>query len=193
MIRSVAHSQTSAWNRAHQSRHRRAWFIMLFVIVAAFVFWGSGYFTGVDWLSLTTAVLYTTYRLVFAYLIALVIGVSIALLVGWSPFADGLFPVFDILQNVPSFALIPFFIYFFGYTDEMIILFAVSSIVWPILFAVLAAIKTHTRTSATRRLSSGRVASGAFPTTLRRCRSPRYSRALSSASPSAGSRLSALK
>jgi ABC-type nitrate/sulfonate/bicarbonate transport system permease component len=73
---------------------------------------------------------------------ALGIGVAVALLVGWSPFADNLFPIFDILQNLPSFALIPFFIYFFGLSDNMIILFAVSSIVWPILFAVLSAIKS---------------------------------------------------
>jgi len=118
---------------------------MLFVIVAGLLLLGSGYFKGVGWLALSQAVLYTTYRLVFAYLIALVLGVSIALLVGWSPFGDVLFPVFDILQNVPSFALIPFFIYFLGYTDRMIILFAVSSIIWPILFAILAIIKSaHT-------------------------------------------------
>lgn len=106
---------------------------------------GTGYFAQVNWLTLTTAVLYTTYRITLAYGIALFVGTLLGLLVGWSPIADGLFPIFDILQNIPSFALIPFFIYFFGYSDEMIILFAVSSIVWPILFAILAAIKsTHT-------------------------------------------------
>ena len=64
---------------------------------------------------------------------------------GWSPFLDQLFTFFDVIQNIPSFALIPFFIYFFGYTNEMIIFFAMTSIVWPILFAVLTAIKTaHT-------------------------------------------------
>jgi len=114
---------------------------MFCIIVAALMLLGTGYFKGVAWLTLTAAVLHTTYRLIFAYLIALLLGTGIALLVGWSPFADALFPVFDILQNIPSFALIPFFIYFLGYTDQMIILFAVSSILWPILFAVLAAIK----------------------------------------------------
>src|ERR1700733_7486543 len=128
MIRSVAHSQTSEWNRSHRQRHRRAWLLMLCIIVAALLLLGTGYFKGVAWLTLTAAVLHTTYRLIFAYLLALVLGTGIALLVGWSPFNDALFPVFDILQNIPSFALIPFFIYFLGYTDQMIILFAVSSI-----------------------------------------------------------------
>ena len=115
------------------------------VIGAALVVGLSGYFGSVSWPALLDAVLRTTYRLVLAYGVALVVGVSLALVVGWSPFADALFPVFDILQNIPSFALIPLFIYFLGYSDLMIILFAVSSIVWPILFAILSAIKSaHT-------------------------------------------------
>lgn len=115
------------------------------VVIIALLVGALGYFGPVAWFALTNAVLHTTYRLAAAYGIALVLGVVIALIVGWSPFSDALFPVFDILQNIPSFALIPFFIYFLGYTDSMIILFAVSSIIWPILFAVLTAIKNaHT-------------------------------------------------
>lgn len=112
------------------------------VVVVALFFGVSGYFNTVSWPALLEAVLHTTYRLAIAYAIALILGVSIALLVGWSPFADLFFPVFDVLQNIPSFALIPLFIYFLGYTDVMIILFAVSSIVWPILFAILTAIRS---------------------------------------------------
>lgn len=111
------------------------------VILVALLLWVSGYFDGVTWLALGDAVFRTTYRLALAYGIAFVLGVSIALIVGWSPFTDIFFPIFDILQNLPSFALFPLFIYFLGLTDQMIILFAVSSIIWPILFAVMTAIK----------------------------------------------------
>jgi ABC-type nitrate/sulfonate/bicarbonate transport system permease component len=142
MIRSVAHPQSRDWRRTHLERHRRMWIIMAIVISIALAFGLSGYFNGVDWTTLADAVIRTTYRIAIAYGIALLVGVSIALLVGWSPFADILFPFFDILQNLPSFALFPLFIYFLGFTDQMIILFAVSSIIWPILFAVLTAIKS---------------------------------------------------
>jgi len=142
MVHSLAHPQTRAWHQTHLTRHRRSWYVIAGVVVVAILLALSGYFGGVSWTTLTSAVLHTTYRLVLAYFIALAIGVSLALLVGWSPFADGLFPFFDILQNIPSFALIPFFIYFLGFTDQMIIFFAVSSIIWPILFAILAAIKS---------------------------------------------------
>lgn len=141
MIRSVAHVQNRAWHRAHLARHKRSWLIMAAVVLAALLVGLSGYFGSVTWNALFSAVLYTTYRLAIAYGIALMLGAVIGLVVGWSRFADALFPVFDIVQNIPSFALIPFFIYFLGYSDLMIILFAVSSIIWPILFSVLTAIK----------------------------------------------------
>ncbi len=145
MIRSVTHVQTRAWHRAHAKRHRRSWLIIAGIIGAATLIWSLGDFSGVAWPALLDAVLRTTYRLILAYGVALALCTTLALVVGWSPFADALFPVFDVLQNVPSFALIPLFIYFLGYGDLMIILFAVSSIVWPILFAVLSAIKSvHT-------------------------------------------------
>ncbi len=145
MIRSVARPQSQAWHRTHTQRFRRTWLIMGGILAAALLLAASGYFSGVSWVALGDAILRTTYRLMLAYAIALVVGVAIALVVGWSPFADAFFPFFDILQNLPSFALIPLFIYFFGFTDMMIILFAVSSIVWPILFSVLTAIKSaHT-------------------------------------------------
>lgn len=143
MIRSVGHQSTQAWQRAHTRQVRRSWAIMLGVVVAGVLFLFLGYFTHVDWSALGGALVRSTYQLVVSYGVALVLGVAIALLVGGSlRLTNNLFPVFDILQNIPSFALIPFFIYFFGYTDTMIILFSVTSIIWPILFAILTAIRS---------------------------------------------------
>lgn len=141
MIGSTVHPLTRASHRAHARRYLYAWFLMAFVIAIALFFVASGYFSSVTWPTLVDAVMRTTYRLALAYGIALLLGGSIALIVGWSPFIDFFFPFFDMLQNLPSFALFPLFIYFLGFTDLMIILFAVSSIVWPILFAILTAIK----------------------------------------------------
>lgn len=142
MIGSTIHPQTRALHRHHARRYMRAWLLMAGIVVVALLLTAFGYFGSTTWVVLGKAIGYTTYRIAIAYAIALVLGVSIALLVGWSPLGDFFFPVFDVLQNLPSFALIPLFIYFLGYTNLMIILFAVSSIVWPILFAVLTAIKS---------------------------------------------------
>jgi NitT/TauT family transport system permease protein len=145
MIHSIEHRQIRAWHYLDVVRHRRSWLIVAGASTVVVLLMVAGYFSTVPWDVLMSAVIHTTYRLLIAYGIALLIGVPIALLVGWSPLAEMFFPIFDILQNIPSFALIPFFIYFFKLTDTMIILFAVSSIVWPILFAVLTAIKSAPR------------------------------------------------
>src|SRR5579872_5692147 len=142
MIRTVTHPATREIHRARRQRARGAWVVMAGLAIALLAAIALGHFGQVSWATLGDALVRTAYRLLFAYAIALVLGAGIGLLVGWSRFADYFFPVFDVLQNVPSFALIPIFIYFLGYTDKMIILFSVSSIVWPILFAVLTAIRT---------------------------------------------------
>jgi len=142
MIGSTIHPRTTALHIHHARRYARAWWLMAAVISAAVVLTVFGYFGPTTWVVLGKAIGYTTYRIAIAYAIAFVLGVTIALFVGWSPLGDFFFPIFDVLQNLPSFALIPLFIYFLGYTNLMIILFAVSSIIWPILFAVLTAIKS---------------------------------------------------
>ena len=142
MIQSLSHVQTHRQHRMHVTHRRREWLIILFILVVALASFAFGYFKAVSWSDVILAVLITAYRLFVAYGIALALGLVIGLFVGWSRFSDYLFPVFDLLQNIPSFALIPLFIYFFGFTDEMIVLFAVTSIIWPILFSVLTAIKS---------------------------------------------------
>ena len=142
MIRPIAHPATHAQRHTQKKHVRSAWVIMAGLAIAVLAAVALGHFGTVSWAALGNALVRTAYRLALSYAISLVLGVSIGLLVGWSRYADYLFPVFDVLQNVPSFALIPIFIYFFGFSDEMIVLFAVSSIIWPILFAVLTAIRT---------------------------------------------------
>lgn len=82
------------------------------------------------------------YRLLIAYIISLVLGVALAVTLGHGAVGDFFIPVFDLLQNLPSFALIPVFALLFGYTNTMAILFAASSVLWPILFYVVSALRT---------------------------------------------------
>jgi sulfonate transport system permease protein len=81
------------------------------------------------------------YRLLFSYFLALIFGVALAFFFGTGKLGNFFTPVFDLLQNLPSFALIPVFVLIFGYTNMMVILFAASSILWPILFSVITAIR----------------------------------------------------
>lgn len=102
----------------------------------------SGRISSVSESQLYAGVALSLFRLILAYAISLIVALAIALLVGQHKVGEALIPVFDLLQNLPSFALIPLFIYFFGYTNTMVIIFAATSILWPILFYVLHAVKT---------------------------------------------------
>ncbi len=131
---------------AHLARRRKhvrhTWSIIALLVGATVVLMLAGYFAGVAWRDLALALLASTYRLALAYAIALLLGGSISLLLGNSRLSDFFFPFFDVLQNVPSFALIPLFIYGFGYTGLMVTVFAATSIIWPILFSTMTAIRS---------------------------------------------------
>lgn len=81
-------------------------------------------------------------RLSLAYAVSLIAGVGLAVLFGGGKLGDFFVPLFDVLQNLPSFALIPLFIIIFGHTNLMAVIFAASSMLWPILFYVLNSLKT---------------------------------------------------
>ena len=127
----------------HITKKRRhkitTWFFVFIIAVAVLAI---GLSAGSSAGQLFTALTLSLYRLIFAYAISLVVATLIAVLIGTSKLGDMLIPVFDLLQNLPSFALIPIFVLWLGYTNTMTIVFAATSIVWPILFYMLHALKT---------------------------------------------------
>ncbi len=88
------------------------------------------------------------YRLIVAYFVSLFLAIVLASLVGHGRLGNFFIPVFDIFQNLPSFALIPVFILLLGNTNKMAVVFAASSMLWPLLFNMLGAIR-NARTDLT--------------------------------------------
>ena len=120
-------------------RHRIVALVTLFAPLLVLSIIGT--VTGPETLGILQAIAISTLRLATGYALSLVLGVSIALALGTNRWGDVLTPVFDVLQNIPSFALIPVFALLFGYSDLMVILFVTSSVIWPILFYVLTALR----------------------------------------------------
>lgn len=110
------------------------------IAIPALLLFAAGYFVDAPWATIWSAIGISLFRLVISYVVSLVIGAALALAVGASPFGERALPLFDVLQNIPSFALIPIFILAFGYGSWMIILFAATSIIWPIMFYAASAI-----------------------------------------------------
>jgi len=110
------------------------------IALGAIALFAAGLLVGAPWGSIGAALGLSFGRLMIAYAISLLIGGALALLVGAHPHGERALPLFDVLQNIPSFALIPFFIALFGYGSFMVILFAATSIIWPIMFYAASAI-----------------------------------------------------
>lgn len=121
-------------------KHKRTTFLFLAIIIGIII--TIGLYSGSSFGMLTNSLGLSLFRLLAAYIISLAIATIIAVSVSNNKIGDSLIPVFDLMQNLPSFALIPLFVLWFGYTNFMTIIFAATSILWPILFYMLHALKT---------------------------------------------------
>jgi ABC-type nitrate/sulfonate/bicarbonate transport system permease component len=121
-------------------RHKKTiglFIFLILVIISVIVFYAGG-----SSIFLLKSLSLSLFRLIVAYFISLIIATIIAISISNTKIGDFMIPVFDLMQNLPSFALIPIFISWLGYTNLMTIVFAATSILWPILFYMLHALKT---------------------------------------------------
>lgn len=128
------------FNLTKKRKHKITTWFFVFIVFVAVVFIGLS--ANSSFGQLLGALFLSLYRLILAYIISLVIAIIVAVSIGSNKIGDALIPVFDLMQNLPSFALIPIFVIWFGYTNLMTIIFAATSIIWPILFYMLHALKT---------------------------------------------------
>lgn len=80
-------------------------------------------------------------RLMFSYCIAAILGWSLAVLFYHGRRAAIALPVFDVLQSFPTFAILPLTVYLWGPSNYTVVFFLVVTIIWPILFSVISALK----------------------------------------------------
>lgn len=84
-------------------------------------------------------------RVTVAYVIALILSIILALLITANQKVESvLLPFFDVLQSFPSFALFPILVQALANQPEaIIILVLVITIIWPILFTIIGAMKNR--------------------------------------------------
>ena len=49
--------------------------------------------------------------------------------------------VFDVMQSLPTFTILPLGVHFFGSGESTIVLFLVITIIWPIIFTIVSSLK----------------------------------------------------
>ncbi|MDB5259287.1 MAG: taurine transporter subunit [Candidatus Taylorbacteria bacterium] len=126
--------------KMYRKKHHKV-IALLTLLVPLVILLVIGMITKTQWFDIFTALGISWFRLLLGYIISLVLGVATALILGTSKFGESVTPVLDVMQNVPSFALIPLFAMLFGYTNLMAILFIASSAIWPIIFYAVSAIR----------------------------------------------------
>lgn len=98
-------------------------------------------FTTVTLVDLMTDFSTSVLRLGMAYVIAVVLAWILALVFSTGKRSHIALPIFDVLQGFPMFAIVPVVILTFGANNLTVIFFLVITIIWPILFSTVNALK----------------------------------------------------
>lgn len=88
-------------------------------------------------------VLVSSWRLLIAYLIAAALGWLSAVVFYRGRRSDIALPLFDVLQSFPTFALLPIVQLTWGASGITVIAALVVTVIWPIFFSVVSALKHH--------------------------------------------------
>jgi ABC-type nitrate/sulfonate/bicarbonate transport system permease component len=136
----MRHSATHKTYRIYKTRwHLTATFIFIIApIVFLFLF---SRFSGIAASHLLADTAASLWRLAAAYLIAAILGWCLAVSFYRGKLAAAALPAFDVLQSFPTFAALPLAMHLWGNSDFTVIFFLVITIIWPILFSVVSALK----------------------------------------------------
>lgn len=124
--------------------YRKRWHLVItfLVIVLPFLFiFIFSRLTGVEAQRVFIDLAASFMRVTTAYIISLFLAILFAVFLGQGKIGSFFLPVFDVLQSFPSFALLPLLTFWFGIGSIAAIFFLVITIVWPIVFSIMSAIR----------------------------------------------------
>lgn len=84
-------------------------------------------------------------RVLMAYGASLLLAIIVSLLVTRNKKIEDLtIPILDVIQSVPSFAILPLLLTYLGNSEVVILILLIMAMIWPILFSLVTAIKSIT-------------------------------------------------
>ncbi len=96
----------------------------------------------IDWWEFYRFFLSSLFSVAVAYIIAAFLALLLALGATKNKWLENiLLPVLDVAQSFPTFALIPVLLAIFGTSRWVVIVFLVVTIIWPIVFTLITALK----------------------------------------------------
>lgn len=124
----------------YRSRWQLAFTFSLIIIPLIYALWFSAYATVREptfWLAVGVSAI----RLFVAYVISVIAAWILAVLFSRGRVASIALPLFDVLQSFPTFAALPLAVIVWGSTNTIIVVFLILTIIWPLLFSIISALK----------------------------------------------------
>jgi ABC-type nitrate/sulfonate/bicarbonate transport system permease component len=115
-----------------------AFAVLILPLAGLFVF---SFVSGVSFMLALSDILISTWRLAVAFIGATVIAwVLVVLLIRGRTESTAL-ALFDVLQSLPTFTILPIAVHYYGDSELTIIVFLGITIIWPIIFSIVSAVK----------------------------------------------------
>lgn len=97
--------------------------------------------TGISFQLTVYDLLVSVWRLGVAFVIATVLAwVLVVVLIKGKTEVPTL-ALFDVMQSLPTFTILPIAVHFLGQSESTIILFLIITVIWPIIFSIVSSIK----------------------------------------------------
>lgn len=135
-------------HKHHHSFYQSGWhlaatfaiIVVPFVYLLLFAYWSQ-----LDQRALYASLLVSCLRMLVAYLIAVTVAWLCAVAFYRGKRAAIALPIFDVLQSLPTFAALPLAVLAFGQDNFTVIFFLILTILWPIFFSIISALKRINR------------------------------------------------
>lgn len=123
--------------------HSRSQLFLTFLIIILPLFFLVLFsrITQIDLGSFLSQLALSSVRLFSAYVLAFFLALAAGVLFGRGRLGDFSLPIFDVLQSFPTFATLPLAVTFFGASNQTVVVFLVLTIIWPILFSLVSALR----------------------------------------------------
>ncbi len=112
--------------------------IILVPLVGLFAF---SRVSGIDLSTVLSDLGVSALRLFVAFVISMILAWSLVVILVRGKTSSPTLAAFDVLQSVPTFALLPVAVHVWGSSATTIIFFLVITVIWPIIFSIVSALK----------------------------------------------------
>jgi ABC-type nitrate/sulfonate/bicarbonate transport system permease component len=113
----------------------------LIILTPLFGLFAFSLVSGIDFGTVIYDLGVSAWRLFIAFVIAMILAWGLVVWLVRGKTSSSTLAVFDVLQSVPTFALLPVAVHVWGPSTWTIIFFLIITVIWPIIFSIVSALK----------------------------------------------------